>query len=154
MEPVCSIMRLVLLPCGKTCLLLFLVQYVCLHPTTNICGQHITPLPRNVSKGKIQSLRELEYICMLQHAQLNIYTVTITCCKWEGKKGSERKYMKSWRNSSLFSSLNMYWAFYSLSSMPLLLIPPALSGSLGRVTGWELWTWLLHGDETWTSKRG
>lgn len=49
----------------------------------------------------------------------------------------------------------MYRAFYSLSSMPLLLILSALSGSLGRVTGWELiWAWLLHREETWTSKRG
>lgn len=96
------------------------------------CGQHITPLPGNVSTGKIQRSRELQVICMQQQrVWLDMYTVTIA-----RYRGREREtYMKSLSVSSLLSSLNMYRAFYSLSSMPLLLILSALCSSLGRVTG-------------------
>lgn len=102
------------------------------------------------NKKKTQTRRELEFIGMQQHVWLDMYTVTIT----HYKKGKEREGDTHEKLASLVSSLNMYRALYSLSSMPLLLILSALRGSLGRVTEWELWASLLHREETWTSKRG
>lgn len=114
MELVHNIIWLVVLPHGRTCPTVFLVQCFCLHLPTNVLwsAHHASARERQETKKKTQTRRELEFIGMQQHVWLDMYTVTIT----HYKKGKERErvtHMKSWRVSSpvwTCTELSIPWA--------------------------------------------
>lgn len=142
-SPCCGIQRMSTILCDQLCCLLgkhvdpsfWFSAFVYIYPLTS-CSQPITPLPGKVNKGKnAKSQSASAHLYAVAHPAAHAYSETHY--KWR-----EREAVKEKKNpiheklvSFLLSSLSMYRDFYSLSSMPPLLILSALSGSLGRVTG-------------------
>lgn len=106
------------------------------------CGLRVTTLPGTFGKGSEQSVRT--FTCT--ETQLNMKCIPY-------KNGRERRPWKA-GESHPSSQVCTCAELYSPSSMPLRLIPSAPHGSLGPVARCELWVWLLHREETRTSKRG
>lgn len=106
-------------------------------------GQHITPLPVKMSVNENKQTCRVWYTFVCAATCL-MYTVTSP----HYKKGGRRIHKKL--VSYLLCRLNMYTGVLFPELTPF----SARHSSLGRVTRWELWVWLLHGEETSTSKRG
>lgn len=107
-------------------------------------GQHITPLPVKMSVN--------ENACRAFACAATYPTYTVTSPHYKKKKRRETHTCTQAR--LIPPLLSEHVRRSAIPWAQCFLILSARHSSLGRVTRWELWVWLLRGEETSTSKRG